>query len=232
MPSRSAAPQPTRPSPDQTVLTSHLAREVSTNGLTLWPQTCSFQRMAKNPLLLVPNVITIARILAIIPIVWLVMTGDITLRIIALVIYVAAAASDWLDGYLARAWGQYSPLGRMLDPIADKLLVGILIAALAWDGSFSGWDMIPVVAILFREFFVSGLREFLGNAKVVLNVTWLAKWKTTIQLVALAVVLLERIIPGLRLPSDILLWVAGALTLWTGLQYLRASWPHLVQDQK
>ncbi|KQN69918.1 CDP-diacylglycerol--glycerol-3-phosphate 3-phosphatidyltransferase [Devosia sp. Leaf64] len=184
--------------------------------------------MARNPLTLVPNIITIARIAAIIPIVWLVMDGDITLRIIALVLFVIAAASDWVDGYLARAWDQYSDLGRMLDPIADKLLVGILISALAWDGSFSGWDMIPVVAILFREFFISGLREFLGNTSVVLPVSKLAKWKTTIQLVALAVVLFERIVPGFGLISDILLWAAGAITLWTGWNYLRASWPHLV----
>ncbi|HEY8574884.1 MAG TPA: CDP-diacylglycerol--glycerol-3-phosphate 3-phosphatidyltransferase [Devosia sp.] len=188
--------------------------------------------MARNPLTLVPNIITIARIAAIIPIVWLVISGDTTLRMIALVLYIAAAASDWLDGYLARAWNQYSPLGRMLDPIADKLLVGILIAALAWDGSFSALDMVPVSAILFREFFISGLREFLGNAKVVLNVTWLAKWKTTIQLVALAVVLLERAVPALGIVSDLLLWLAGILTLWTGFEYLRASWPHLVDEPK
>lgn len=183
--------------------------------------------MARNPLLLVPNIITIARILAIIPIVWLVMDGDIVLRLVALVLYVIAAASDWVDGYLARAWNQFSPLGRMLDPIADKLLVGILLTALAWDGSLSGWDMIPVTAILFREFFVSGLREFLGNTKVVLPVSRLAKWKTTIQLVALAIILLERIVPGFGLVSDLVLWLAGILTLWTGWQYLRASWPHL-----
>jgi cardiolipin synthase len=188
--------------------------------------------MARNPLTLVPNIITIARILAIIPIVWLIMQGDVVLRLIALIIYVIAAASDWLDGYLARAWNQYSPLGRMLDPIADKLLVGILIAVLAWDGSFSALDMIPACAILFREFFIPGLREFLGNIKVVLPVSWLAKWKTTIQLVALAIVLLERIIPGLRLTSDVVLWLAAILTVWTGFQYLRASWPHLVEEQK
>jgi cardiolipin synthase len=87
--------------------------------------------------------------------------------------------------------------------------------------------MIPVIAILFREFFISGLREFLGNAKVVLHVSQLAKWKTTIQLVALTLVLLERVVPELGLVSDILLWLAGILTLWTGLQYFRASWPHL-----
>ena len=188
--------------------------------------------MAKNPLLLVPNIITIARILAIIPIVWLVMTGDTGLRIAALVLYVVAAASDWLDGYLARAWNQYSPFGRMLDPIADKLLVGILIAALAWDGSLSALDMIPACAILFREFFIPGLRDFLGNINVVLKVSWLAKWKTTMQLVALAVVLVEPAIPGMGIPSDILLWIAGVLTIWTGWEYLRSSWPHLVEEQK
>lgn len=188
--------------------------------------------MARNPLTLVPNLITIARIAAIIPIVALVMNGDVNLRLVALIIYVIAAASDWLDGYLARAWNQYSPLGRMLDPIADKLLVGILIAALAWDGSFTGWDMIPACAILFREFFIPGLREFLGNTQVVLPVSWLAKWKTTIQLVALAAILLRRIVPGFDLTAGILLWAAAILTLWTGFQYLRASWPHLVEDHK
>ncbi|MCS6762376.1 MAG: CDP-diacylglycerol--glycerol-3-phosphate 3-phosphatidyltransferase [Candidatus Devosia symbiotica] len=186
--------------------------------------------MAKNPLLLIPNQITIARIFAIVPIVILVMTGDQTMRLVVLVLYLLAAASDWLDGYLTRAWKQFSPLGRMLDPIADKLLVGILIAALAWDGSFSALDMIPACAILFREFFIPGLREFLGNTQIVLPVSKLAKWKTTTQLVALAVVLLEPIVPGFGLISDALLWLAGILTIWTGWDYLRASWPHLLGE--
>ena len=104
--------------------------------------------MAKNPLLLVPNIITIARILAIIPIVYLVMQGDIILRLVALILYVIAAASDWLDGYLARAWNQYSPFGRMLDPIADKLLVGALLLVFCFDGSFGGWDLIPATIMV------------------------------------------------------------------------------------
>lgn len=183
--------------------------------------------MNRNPLLLVPNIITIARIFAIVPIVALVMSGDPTARAVALALYIVAAASDWVDGYLARAWNQYSDLGRMLDPIADKVLVGILIAALAWADSLSALDMIPATAILFREFFIPGLREFLGNKTVVLHVSPLAKWKTTIQLVALAFVLAETLIPGLALVSDLILWVAGVLTVWTGWEYLRASWPHL-----
>ncbi len=183
--------------------------------------------MARNPLTLIPNIITIARILAIIPIAALVMAGDPLLRAVALALYVIAAASDWLDGYLARAWNQYSDLGRMLDPIADKILVIILITILTWDRSLAPLDLIPAIAILFRETFIPGLREFLGNKTVVLPVTQLAKWKTTIQLVALALVLAEPIIPGLGIVSDIVLWAAGIITLWTGWQYLRASWPHL-----
>jgi len=183
--------------------------------------------MNRNPLFLVPNIITIARIAAIIPIAALVMAGDPLLRAVALALYVIAAASDWVDGYLARAWNQYSDLGRMLDPIADKILVGILITVLAWDRSLSALDLIPAIAILFREFFIPGLREFLGNKTVVLPVSRLAKWKTTIQLVALALVLAETFIPGLGLVSDLVLWVAGAITIWTGWTYLRASWPHL-----
>ncbi|MBJ3783454.1 CDP-diacylglycerol--glycerol-3-phosphate 3-phosphatidyltransferase [Devosia sediminis] len=183
--------------------------------------------MTRNPLTLVPNIITIARILAIVPISAFILAGDPILRAVALSLYVLAAVSDYLDGYLARAWNQYSDLGRMLDPIADKILVIILITILAWDHSLSALDLIPAVAILFRETFIPGLREFLGNKTVVLPVTQLAKWKTTIQLVALALVLAEAIIPGLTLVSDIVLWAAGIITLWTGWQYLRASWPHL-----
>ena len=100
------------------------------------------------------------------------------------------------------------------------------------DGSLSALDMIPACAILFREFFIPGLREFLGNINVVLKVSWLAKWKTTMQLVALAVVLVEPAIPGMGIPSDILLWIAGVLTIWTGWEYLRSSWQHLVEEQK
>ncbi len=183
--------------------------------------------MNRNPLTLVPNIITIARIAAIVPISALILAGDPLLRAIALSLYVIAAASDWIDGYLARAWNQYSDLGRMLDPIADKILVIILITILAWDRSLSALDLIPAVAILFRETFIPGLREFLGNKTVVLPVTKLAKWKTTIQLVALAIILAEPIIPALGLVSDVVLWAAGIITLWTGWDYLRASWPHL-----
>jgi len=144
--------------------------------------------MAKT--LNLPNLLTLARILAIPVICWLLVAGGDTLRWIAFGLYVIAAITDWLDGYLARKLDQGSPLGRMLDPIADKLLVLALLIVLAWTRDFSGLDLIPAVAILIREVLVSGLREYLGPRNVVVHVTQLAKWKTTVQLVALATFLM------------------------------------------
>lgn len=178
----------------------------------------------------IPNAITIGRIILIPVICWMLATGSGDLRAIALGLYVVAAASDWLDGYLARRFDMGSPLGRMLDPIADKLLVGALLVVLAWNGSFSDLDLIPAVAIMLREIFVSGLREFLGPKNVIVHVTTLAKWKTTVQLVALGVVFFEALVPGWRLWSDLALWLAGILTVWTGVQYFAGAWPHLRND--
>jgi cardiolipin synthase (CMP-forming) len=175
----------------------------------------------------IPNLITFGRIIAVPVVCWLIIFDNIWLRGIALVLFIVAAASDWVDGYLARRWGQSSPLGKMLDPIADKLLVGALIVTLAWDRSFSAWDLIPAIAILLREIFVAGLREYLGNASVSVPVTQLAKWKTTVQLVALGFIIFERMVPAVGLVSDLLLWVAGLLTVWTGYHYLYKAWPHL-----
>lgn len=178
-----------------------------------------------------PNLITIGRILLIPVICWLLVTGNLQLRAVALGLYAAAAVSDWLDGYLARRLELGSPLGRMLDPIADKLLVGALLLALAWNGSFSELDLIPAIAILMREIFVPGLREFLGPKNVVVHVTALAKWKTTVQLVALGIVIFEALVPGWQLASDLILWLAGILTVWTGVQYFVGAWPHLRGDR-
>ena len=185
----------------------------------------------RSQLAWLPNSITLGRILLIPVICWMLATGNAELRAASLLIYIVAAASDWLDGYLARRLRVGSALGRMLDPIADKLLVSALLVVLAWNGSFSELDLIPAVAILSREIFVSGLREFLGPRNVVVHVTTLAKWKTTVQLVALGFVIFEALVPGWRLASDIILWVAGILTVSTGVQYLTGAWPHLRQDQ-
>lgn len=187
-------------------------------------------------LLSIPNQLTYGRIVAVPVIVILLVTGIPALRWVALVIYLAAAVSDFFDGYLARRWNQSSALGRMLDPIADKLLVGALIVAFAWDGSLSALDLIPALAILLREIFVSGLREFLGPQNIVVRVTQLAKWKTTVQLLALTFIFLSGhagappLLAGAGLVAELLLWLAGALTIITGAQYFLAAWPHLSGD--
>ncbi|MBO6604746.1 MULTISPECIES: CDP-diacylglycerol--glycerol-3-phosphate 3-phosphatidyltransferase [Paracoccaceae] len=105
---------------------------------------------------------------------------------LALILFITASLTDYVDGYLARKWGQVSKFGAMLDPIADKAMVVIALAVLLGILGVSGWLMIPVVAILFREVFVSGLREFLGDTAGTLKVTQLAKWKTTVQMVAIS----------------------------------------------
>jgi CDP-diacylglycerol--glycerol-3-phosphate 3-phosphatidyltransferase len=172
-----------------------------------------------------PNQLTAARIVAVPVLCLLIALGPPALRWIALAIYVLAAISDWLDGFLARRMSMQSDLGKMLDPIADKLLVGLLIVTFAFTGDFSGFDLIPALAILFREIFISGLREFMGRRDISVPVSFLAKWKTTVQLVALFFVVVDGLLPDFGLISSTLLWIAGILTVWTGWQYLMSVWP-------
>ncbi|MGH1412103.1 MAG: CDP-diacylglycerol--glycerol-3-phosphate 3-phosphatidyltransferase [Pelagimonas sp.] len=105
----------------------------------------------------------------------------------ALLLFITAAITDWFDGHLARTWKQETKLGAMLDPIADKAMVVIALMVIVGYSSMSPWLVLPATVILFREVFVSGLREFLGDVAGTLKVTQLAKWKTTAQMVAIAV---------------------------------------------
>ena len=105
----------------------------------------------------------------------------------ALCLFLAAAATDWIDGRLARAWGQETRLGAMLDPIADKAMVVIALMVIVGYSSYSPWIVLPATMIVFREVFVSGLREYLGASAGTLKVTQLAKWKTTLQMLAIAI---------------------------------------------
>src|SRR4051812_4643295 len=173
-----------------------------------------------------PNQLTVARIAAIPVLCLFIGMGVGWLRWLALLLYVASAVTDWLDGFLARRMSMQSDLGKMLDPIADKLLVGALIVTLAWTHDLSGFDLIPAIAILMREIFVPGLREFMGKREVSVPVTFLAKWKTTVQLVALFFVMLSGLWAGTWFIADILLWLAAILTVWTGWQYLVSVWPY------
>ncbi|SHF51539.1 CDP-diacylglycerol--glycerol-3-phosphate 3-phosphatidyltransferase [Litoreibacter ascidiaceicola] len=105
----------------------------------------------------------------------------------ALILFVTAALTDWIDGYLARAWKQESKFGAMLDPIADKAMVIIALLVITGFSGMNPWVLLPSTLIMFREVFVSGLREFLGDTAGLLKVTNLAKWKTTAQMTAIAV---------------------------------------------
>ena len=137
-----------------------------------------------------PNILTYARIAAI-PVVvgcvyWQsILDGPLWLRWVALAVFIAAGVTDYLDGYYARIWDQQSAFGRMLDPIADKLLVASCLLMLAADNIIHGWTLWAAIVILCREILVSGLREYLAGLRVSVPVTKLAKWKTTIQLVAI-----------------------------------------------
>ena len=144
----------------------------------------------------------------------------------ALVLFVVAGITDWLDGYMARRDGQVSRIGQFLDPIADKLLVAAVILLLAYDQRIDGAAIVPAIVILLREIAVSGLREFLAGSSVDLPVSRLAKWKTAIQITALSFLIVGDFAP-VWIPAsvigDIGLWVAGALTIMTARSYWRAS---------
>jgi cardiolipin synthase (CMP-forming) len=188
-----------------------------------------------------PNLLTYARIAAVPVVVGCLLTKDIDYRWLALGLYIAAAITDYVDGYLARAWSQQSPLGRMLDPIADKLLVascllafaatGMLQAGTANIGTISFW---AAVVILCREILVSGLREFLAELRVSVPVTRVAKWKTAAQLTAVGFLVAgpagDQIVPFVTEAGHVLLWIAAGLTLYTGYDYFRAGLRSVFKD--
>lgn len=139
----------------------------------------------------IPNILTVLRLLAApgVAVMFLYFTRPWA-DWFALTLFVGAAITDWFDGYLARLWKQESKFGAMLDPIADKAMVLIAIMVITGYSGMNPWLILPATAIFFREVFVSGLREFLGNVAGQLKVTKLAKWKTTAQMVAIAVLFL------------------------------------------
>jgi cardiolipin synthase len=168
-----------------------------------------------------PNSLTFARIVLILPFAWMYFYGSVGGRWIALALFLVAAITDWFDGYLARRLNQGSALGRMMDPIADKLVVATALVALVATGGIAGWSIVAALAILLREIAVSGFREHLGQAGIVVPVSGLAKWKTTAQLVALSLLLapLDAVQPlGIGC-----LWLAALLTLVTGWSYLQTT---------
>ncbi|MGQ0456503.1 MAG: CDP-diacylglycerol--glycerol-3-phosphate 3-phosphatidyltransferase [Hyphomicrobium sp.] len=180
-----------------------------------------------------PNILTYGRIAAIPVLAAVLFFDDSHLsRWIAFAIFVAACLTDWLDGYLARIWQQQSNLGRMLDPIADKLLVGATLLLLVHTQAIAGWSIWAAIIILSREILVSGLREFLAELNVKVHVTQLAKWKTAFQFIALAMLLVgpaaDEFVPGVSEAGLVILWIAALLTLVTGYDYLKAGIRHAI----
>ena len=213
----------------------------------------------------VPNILTALRLLAApaVAVMFLYFTRPYA-DWFALVLFVGAAVTDWFDGYLARLWKQETRLGKMLDPIADKAMVVIALMVIVGYSSMSPWLVLPATVILFREVFVSGLREFLGDTAGYLKVTVLAKWKTTAQMIAIAVLFSQGVFEHYLIADSwgmdqatfnailsgeaadevgivwkyhamiwagrvgmVLLWIAAALTLFTGWEYFRKATPYL-----
>lgn len=191
--------------------------------------------MRRSKALSLPNILTYGRLAAVPAVVGLLFwPEDHWSRWAALAVFVVAAITDYLDGYFARVYAQQSALGRMLDPIADKLLVAACLLMLAADGTIRGWALWAAIVILCREILVSGLREFLAELKVSVPVSRVAKWKTTVQLLAVGFLVAgpagETVLPGTVPIGTGLLWVAAILTLYTGWDYLKAGLHHLVDE--
>ncbi|WP_090878457.1 CDP-diacylglycerol--glycerol-3-phosphate 3-phosphatidyltransferase [Bauldia litoralis] len=191
-----------------------------------------------------PNLLTYGRILAVPAIILTYYLQDDLGRWLSLAIFIAASVTDFFDGYLARAWQMQSSIGRMLDPIADKLLVATSLMLLVSDNTIGGWSLLAAIVILTREISVSGLREFLAELRVSVPVTRLAKWKTTLQMVAIGFLLAgtagDKVFSNLTIMgSDIgivsyigllLLWISALVTLYTGYDYFRAGIRHLLSE--
>mgnify|MGYP002521586576 CR=1 FL=1 len=180
-----------------------------------------------------PNILTISRIV-VIPLIFMsIYFTSYAWAMLAGILFVAASITDYLDGYLARAWNETSAFGRLLDPIADKLLVATaLVVILAKPNMYSlNITIIPAFVILCREILVSGLREFLREVNVGLPVTKLAKWKTAFQMTALAMMLFKDLWIGWSYTGEFLLWVAAALTFITGYQYYQKSLDYVKAEE-
>ena len=186
----------------------------------------------------IPNILTIGRII-IVPFFVLAFYlpgfyGDLT----AFALFVIASFTDFLDGMLARMMGEESKLGELLDPIADKIIVATALILLVMDGTIRHYEVIAAIIILTREILISGLREFLARGQIKLPVTNLAKLKTFLQMLAIALLLTGETGNKILNFQDynaqtigiILLWLSAFLTLYTGYDYLRKGIDHAMSE--
>jgi len=198
---------------------------------------------SRHKLYWLPNALTLGRIAAVPLLMWSILAvgGNIDSLINAptllLLLFVLCAVTDFLDGYLARKWALVSAFGRMLDPIADKLLVAGCLIALNISFGPVWYVLIPSVAIIFRDIFISGTREHAANAGIILSPTQLAKWKTAAEMLAILLFLVgistRSVMPISANIGDIsilaskagiaLLWLAAILSVYTGRHYVRET---------
>ena len=191
-----------------------------------------------------PNLLTVLRIIfaALIALILIFFDSKIA-YFISFILFSLAGITDYFDGWLARKKGQISDLGRMLDPIADKILVISTFIILMSNNVIEGFNAIAAFIIIYREIFISGLREFLGNKSLVVKVTKLAKWKTAIQFITILVFLGSQVINNFYMYTDIinifieftctlLIWITSLISLYTGINYLRTSYGHLSTRKK
>jgi len=190
-----------------------------------------------------PNALTLGRIAAVPLLMWsIIAVGDnmnslVNAPILLLLLFILCAVTDFLDGYLARRWELVSAFGRMLDPIADKLLVAGCLIALNISFGPVWYVLIPSIAIIFRDIFISGTREHAANAGIILSPTTLAKWKTAAEMLAILFFLIgistRSVMPISANIGDIsiiaskagiaLLWLAATLSVYTGWHYIRET---------
>lgn len=178
----------------------------------------------------IPNILTLGRIF-LIPIVvvgfYLKSSNGCWLAFLA---YSCACVTDFFDGYMARLWSQTSRFGQFLDPVADKLLVATSLLLLVGFERLTEISYVPALIILCREILVSGLREFLSDIRISVNVSLLAKWKTAIQMVSIGILMVAPIfttVPNLQIMGEGLLWVSATLTIITGYDYCRLGLRHI-----
>ena len=191
-----------------------------------------------------PNLLTVIRIIFASLIALILIFFDNKMAyFISFILFSLAGVTDYFDGWLARKKGQISDLGRMLDPIADKILVISTFIILMTNNVIEGFNAIAALIIIYREIFISGLREFLGNKSLVVKVTKLAKWKTAIQFITILVFLGSQVINNFYMYTDIinifieftctlLIWITSLISLYTGINYLRTSYGHLSTRKK
>ena len=191
-----------------------------------------------------PNLLTVIRIIfaSLIALILIFFDSKIA-YFISFILFSLAGVTDYFDGWLARKKGQISDLGRMLDPIADKILVISTFIILMSNNVIDGFNVIAALIIIYREIFISGLREFLGNKSFVVKVTKLAKWKTAIQFITILAFLGSQVINDFYMYTVIinifiefictlLIWITSLISLFTGINYLRSAYDHLSSKEK